>query len=202
MGCHGSSRDTKQAALVIDPDLLPIPNTRLGMKKKELVLVRPGDYTAAELRLAIAEQRLYVIPPAVSPAQLRAQGIEDILRYVGRIDACASDKYRAHIADAWKEVLHTPSLTDLFFLTRYARQRNMPNWYRVNAIVFWLREHEVYNKAFPAMKLHCMMEASNTRTPAYAGAMKYYPDNATGKSILACFDAQTGENLAINQCRQ
>lgn len=25
MGCHGSSRDNKQAALVIDPDLLPIP---------------------------------------------------------------------------------------------------------------------------------------------------------------------------------
>lgn len=157
--------------------------------KKHFIRVSPKDFDYSEIRLAAMEGRLYITPRTVSEEQLREEGIRRILEYVGRIDHCVSDAYRTSIGNIWKRLLHDSTTSRLFFFERNVGQRGMPNFYRVNAVVFVLRERGIYRKdEFTATRLHCLLEDSPKRTNVYMGANKYYPTSEEKKAILRFFN--------------
>ena len=158
--------------------------------KKHFIRVSPKDFNYSEIRLAAMEGRLYITPRTISEDQLREERIQRILEYVGRIDHCVSDEYRATIGSIWNQILHDSTTAHLFFFERNVGQRGTPNFYRVNAVVFVLREWGIYRKdEFTATKLHCLLEDSPKRTNVYMGANKYYPTLEEKKAILRFFSA-------------
>lgn len=137
-----------------------------------MVLVE--DFNIDILREAFLQQRLYIHTPATSPSRNREEGIRAILEYVSRIDACASDAYLSSIRARWELLLRSPRLADLFFLNRYSANRGQPNWYRVNATVVALLEHNIYRRdTYTAVQLHLRMEQSSRRNSHYTGMSRY-----------------------------
>ena len=131
------------------------------------------DFDIDTLRKAFLEGRLYILQPA-TPSDIREESIRKILHYVSRIDACASRQYLTTIGQLWQELLRSPQLGDLFFLSRYSTTRGQPNWYRVNAVVLALLEHNVYRQDdYTALQLHMLMEQTTKRTNRYSGMNRY-----------------------------
>lgn len=156
--------------------------------KKQLIQVSLKDFKLSELLLAADEGRLYYQPREASPEQMREEGIQAILRYVSRINDCASATYLSRVAECWESMLRHPRLSDLFFYAHKIRQRDTPNYYRVNAIVFILREKGIYRKEdFTNSALHCLLEGTPTRTNIYSGVGYYYPNEQERKLILQLF---------------
>ena len=169
---------------------------QLGNMKKPFIRVNPEDYIQvspedfnySDLRLAAIEGRLFVTPRVLSDEQLREQAIQSILEYVGRIRDCASAEYQDTIGDIWRRMLCDDTTSRLFFFERNVGQKGKPNFYRVNAVVFILREHGVYRKEeFTATALHCLLENSPKRTNVYMGANKYFPSSEERRAILELF---------------
>lgn len=157
--------------------------------KKLFIRVSPKDFNYSDLRLAAIEGRLFVKPRVLTDDQLREQGIQSILEYVGRIRGCASAAYHDTIDDIWRRMLCDSTTSHLFFFERNVKQRGKPNFYRVNAVVFVLRERGVYRKEeFSATDLHCLLEESPKRTNVYMGANKYFPTCEEKKAILEFFE--------------
>lgn len=128
------------------------------------------------LRQAFDEGRLFIVPRQESAQDLREKGIRTILDYVSRIDDYTSSGYRSRIRDIWSQMLHDDVLGDLFFYTRYARNRGEVNWYRVTVIVCLLREWQVYSNDVSASDLHCILEGTTKRNGRYTGMNRYLLD--------------------------
>lgn len=140
-------------------------------KKQNFEQVITFDLQA--IQKAFHEGRLYIQPSAPTEAEVRAEGIRQILQYVSRIDACASEHYHNHIHQLWVELLHS-QLTELFFFSRYSVNRGLPNWYRVTVIVCLLLECGVYDRQkFTAVQLHLMLEQTDKRNGRYTGMNRY-----------------------------
>ena len=135
-------------------------------------MVQVEDFNIDNLKKAFLEGRLYI--QSLPPEKSREAGIQAILRYVSRIDACASDAYRSSIHTLWEQILCSPELGDLFFLNRYSNSRGEPNWYRVNVVMAVLLENNIYKRdAYTAVQLHLMMEQSEKRNSHYTGMNRY-----------------------------
>ena len=135
-------------------------------------MVRVEDFNIDKLRDAFVEGRLYI--QSTTAEKSREAGIQAMLRYVSRIDACASEAYQSTIHTLWEKILRSPELGNLFFLERYKNSRGQPNWYRVNATVMALLEHNVYCRdTYTAIKLHMLMEQTTKRTNHYSGMGRY-----------------------------
>lgn len=158
--------------------MLPLFLNTIRTMKRKLKLVHVTDYNSEVLQEAIAEGRLYIEPKETSEATLREEGISQILEYVSRIDTCAEEPYCTHIRALWERLLHDPTVADIFFYTRYARNKGKPNWYSVTAIVFVLQANGVYKASVPAVSLHLMMEQTDKRNSIYTGSSMYYPEHA------------------------
>ena len=142
------------------------------MKQHEQ-MVPVVDFDIDTLQKAFLEGRLYILHPDILDEK-HEESIREILHYVSRIDACASDKYRSTIRLLWERILRSPQLGELFFLNRYSSTRGQPNWYRVNAVVLALLEHNVYRQDdYTALQLHMLMEQTNKRTNRYSGMNRY-----------------------------
>ena len=128
------------------------------------------------IRQAFEEGRLFIAPREESAEALREKGIRTILDYVSRIDDCTSSDYRTRIRDIWSQVLHDEVLGDLFFYTRYARNRGEVNWYRVTVMVCLLREWNVYSNQYSGSDLHCILEGTKKRNGRYTGMNRYLLD--------------------------
>lgn len=151
--------------------LFPSKTKKTMKQKEQMVLVE--DFNIDTLRQAFMEGRLYILPSATTD-DIHQEGIRSILQYVSRIDTCASSQYAPTIHRLWEEILHSPQLGPLFFLGRYRSSRGRPNWYRVNAVVMALLEHNVYRKdAYTALQLHMLMEQTTVRTNHYSGMNRY-----------------------------
>ena len=138
------------------------------------------------LKQAFQDGRLYIRPKAVEKSEetIREEGICSILHYVSHIDECVSEKYLSNIRQLWEQILHSPELEDLFFLNRYKNTRGQPNWYRVNVVMAFLLEQNVYCKnTYTAMELHMKMEQTDKRTKFYTGMGRYLLENKE-RSIL------------------
>ncbi|MBQ3609062.1 MAG: hypothetical protein IJA03_03355 [Bacteroidaceae bacterium] len=145
-------------------------------KSLELKQVRPEDFDVQMLWQLVCEGRLYIQPKAEQKSEqtIREEGIHAILQYVSHIDACASEKYQSTIRQLWERILRSSELGDLFFLNRYKNIRGQPNWYRVNVIMVFLWEQNVYrNDIYTAVQLHMMMEQTDKRSKYYTGMGRY-----------------------------
>jgi hypothetical protein len=90
----------------------------------------------------------------------------------------------SNIHQLWEQILHSPELEDLFFLNRYKNTRGQPNWYRVNVVMAFLLEQNVYCRdTYTAMELHMKMEQTDKRTKFYTGMGRYLLENKE-RSIL------------------
>ncbi len=150
---------------------------------ENLQKVRIENFRVDELRQAAQEGRLFLQLPAVSAQEKQQQARVEILRYVSRIDHCATASYRKHIRTLWEEMLTHPVTSPLFFLHRYQSCRGQPNYYRVNAIVFFLRECGVYQPTYTNAALHLLMEQATRCKNTYTGSSRYYPEHEVGKEI-------------------
>ena len=155
-------------------------------KSLKLKKVRPKDFDVQMLWQLVCEGRLYILPKEEEKSEeiIREKGIQAILLYVSHIDVCASEKYKPTIRQLWEQILHSPELEDLFFLNRYKNTRGQPNWYRVNVVMAFLLEQNVYCKnTYTAMELHMKMEQADKRTKFYTGMGRYLLENKE-RSIL------------------
>ena len=140
--------------------------------KNTMVLVE--DFNIDTLREAFRQGRLYIRTEAKSATSIREEGIQSILQYVSRIEACASQAYASSIHQLWEAILHSPELGDLFFLNRYSSNRGQPNWYRVNAVMTVLLEHNIYRQEeYTAVQLPLRMEQSDKRNSHYTSMNRY-----------------------------
>ena len=156
----------------------------IGKSTTEFIPVSSFDIHA--LKQAFQDGRLYIRPKAVEKSEetIREEGIHSILQYVSHIDECTSEKYQSTIHQLWEQILHSPELEDLFFLNRYKNTRGQPNWYRVNVVMVFLLEQNVYCRdTYTAMELHMKMEQTDKRTKFYTGMGRYLLENKE-RSIL------------------
>ena len=142
--------------------------------KKNYPMVQVEDFDIDMLKEAFLQGRLYVQTEVTHDKANHEKGRKAILRYVSRIDACASETYLPHIRQLWEDILHSPELGDSFFLYRYSSSQGNPNWYRVNAVMMALLELNVYRKdRYTGAQLHKQMEESANCTRHYAGMSRY-----------------------------
>ena len=156
----------------------------IGKSTTEFIPVSSFDIHA--LKQAFQDGRLYIRPKAVEKSEetIREEGIHSILQYVSHIDECTSEKYLSNIRQLWEQILHSPELEDLFFLNRYKNTRGQPNWYRVNVVMVFLLEQNVYCRdTYTAMELHMKMQQTDKRTKFYTGMGRYLLENKE-RSIL------------------
>ena len=146
------------------------------MKQHEqMVLVE--DFDIDLLKEAFLQGRLYIQHEEKKQDSIREEGIQAILQYVSRIDACASRPYVTTIHLLWEQILRSPELGPLFFFDRYRTSRGQPNWYRVNAVVTTLLEHDIYQRdTYTSLQLHMLMEQTTRRTNRYSGMNRYLLD--------------------------
>lgn len=145
-------------------------------KKSTEKLIPVKEFDVEKIHEAFREGRLFILPANLAPTEesIRKEGIRAILQYVSRIDGCASEKYLPNIHRLWEQILHSTELGHLFFLSRYNSNRNLPNWYRVNAVVTTLLNLNVYRKdLYTGVQLHLMMEQSEKRNNHYTGMNRY-----------------------------
>ena len=156
----------------------------IGKSTTEFIPVSSFDIHT--LKEAFLEGRLYIKQTTEEKTEtnIREEGIHSILQYVSHIDECTSEKYLSNIRQLWEQILHSPELEDLFFLNRYKNTRGQPNWYRVNVVMVFLLEQNVYCKnTYTAMELHMKMEQTDKRTKFYTGMGRYLLENKE-RSIL------------------
>lgn len=156
----------------------------IGKSTTEFIPVSSFDIHA--LKQAFQEGRLYIKQTTEEKTEttIREEGIHSILQYVSHIDECVSEKYLSNIHQLWEQILHSPELEDLFFLNRYKNTRGQPNWYRVNVVMVFLLEQNVYCRdTYTAMELHMKMEQTDKRTKFYTGMGRYLLENKE-RSIL------------------
>lgn len=156
----------------------------IGKSTTEFIPVSSFDIHA--LKQAFQEGRLYIKQTTEEKTEttIREEGIRSILQYVSHINECASEKYLSNIHQLWNRILHSSELEDLFFLNRYKNTRGQPNWYRVNVVMAFLLEQNVYCKnTYTAMELHMKMEQTDKRTKFYTGMGRYLLENKE-RSIL------------------
>ena len=156
----------------------------IGKSTTEFIPVSSFDIHT--LKEAFLEGRLYIKQTTEEKTEttIREEGIRSILQYVSHIDECVSEKYLSNIRQLWEQILHSPELEDLFFLNRYKNTRGQPNWYRVNVVMVFLLEQNVYCRdTYTAMELHMKMEQTDKRTKFYTGMGRYLLENKE-RSIL------------------
>ena len=101
------------------------------------------------------------------------RNIESIIRYVGRIDDCASPAYHSCISQLWQEILCSPKIKPKLFIIK-GKNKGNPNYYFITAIVGILLENRVYNAdLYNLLALSKILENTNKKPNAYAGAQQY-----------------------------
>ena len=148
-------------------------------KKRQLREVSIEDFDIALLRRAAREGRLFIAPEGSAPGEPTSdnglQPVADILAYVQPIAEYSSCP---RVGDIWESVLHDDRLAPLFFFSRYRDSRGKVNWYRVTALVCFMRENGIYNQDIPAQQLHCILEGTERRTNRYTGMSRYLFERA------------------------
>ena len=146
----------------------------MNNKKRQLLEVSIEDFDITLLRRAAREGRLFIAPEGSDPGKPnpdnRQQLVASILAYVQPIAEYSSCP---RVGEIWEAVLHDDRLAPLFFFTRYSSSRGKVNWYRVTALVCFMREYGIYNNELPAQQLHCILEGTQKRTNRYTGMNRY-----------------------------
>ena len=102
------------------------------------------------------------------------RSIESIIRYVGRIDDCASPAYHSCISQLWQEILCSPKIKPKLFITKGKNSGN-PNYYFITAIVEILLQNNVYDsKKYSLLTLCKIMENTDKKSNFYTSCQVYF----------------------------
>ena len=147
-----------------------------------------NELTPELIRSAYYDNRLFVVLPELTDAELRENGIQAILVYVSRIDFCSSERYQPFMHEMWERILRDSILGNCFFMEK-GKCKNKPNWYRVTMVVGILRERNVYRKdEFNFLQLHLLLEETTRRNGRYSGSTLYYLDYEVNKLLMKIID--------------
>ena len=101
------------------------------------------------------------------------RSIESIIRYVGRIDDCASPAYHSCISQLWQDILCSPKIKPKLFIIK-GKNKGNPNYYFITAIVGILLENNVYNaKKYSLLDLSKILEQTNKKNNVYTSSQHY-----------------------------
>lgn len=101
------------------------------------------------------------------------RSLESIIRYVGRIDDCASPAYHSCISQLWQEILCSPKIKPKLFITK-GKNKGNPNYYFITAIVGILLENNVYNaKKYSLLDLSKILEQTSKKPSHYKASQQY-----------------------------
>lgn len=153
--------------------------------KQNLNFEQVKSFDLLALQKAFEEGRLFIQPEAPSAEAVREEGIRQILQYVSRIDEYATADYRPHIHQIWDDILRDGTLGNMFFYTRYSRNRGEVNWYRVTVMMCLLHEWRVYVPNITSTDLHCILEGTQKRNGRYTGMNRYLFETKYFKQIRA-----------------
>jgi hypothetical protein len=101
------------------------------------------------------------------------KNIKSIIRYVERIDDCASPAYHSCISQLWQEILCSPKIKPKLFIIK-GKNKGNPNYYFITAIVGILLENNVYNaKKYSLLDLSKILEQTNKKNNVYTSSQHY-----------------------------
>lgn len=101
------------------------------------------------------------------------RSLESIIRYVGRINDCASPAYHSCISQLWQEILCSPKIKPKLFITK-GKNKGNPNYYFITAIVGILLENNVYNaKKYSLLDLSKIIEQTSKKPSHYKASQQY-----------------------------
>ena len=137
--------------------------------KNIYVQVTENDLRSIDINELVKQGLLFRLVSEKTPLK----NIESIIRYVGRIDDCASPAYHSCISQLWQEILCSPKIKPKLFIIK-GKNKGNPNYYFITAIVGILLENRVYNAdLYNLLTLSKILENTNKKPNAYAGAQQY-----------------------------
>ena len=137
--------------------------------KNIYVQVTENDLRSIDINELVKQGLLFRLVSEKTPLK----NIKSIIRYVGRIDDCASPAYHSCISQLWQEILYSPKIKPKLFITK-GKNKGNPNYYFITAIVGVLLENRVYNAdLYNLLALSKILENTNKKPNAYAGAQQY-----------------------------
>lgn len=141
-------------------------------KKRKLMKVSPEDFDVAALLQAAREGRLYIAvedDPTTLPEECR----QEIFEYVARIGHCGNGFTADQLNGLWQQLLAEPMLMPYFRMSN-GKMRGKVNYYRVNLVVYMLRDNGLYDSdRYSTLQLHLIMEQKPHKSSFYTSRNNY-----------------------------
>lgn len=138
--------------------------------KNIYVQVTENDLRSIDINELVKQGLLFRLVSEKTPLK----NIKSIIRYVGRIDDCASPAYHSCISQLWQEILCSPKIKPKLFIVK-GKNKGNPNYYFITAIVEILLQNNVYdNKKYKLLTLCRIMENTNNKSSIYKSSQAYY----------------------------
>ena len=137
--------------------------------KNIYVQVTENDLRSIDINELVKQGLLFRLVSEKTPLK----NIKSIIRYVGRIDDCASPAYHSCISQLWQEILCSPKIKPKLFIIK-GKNKGNPNYYFITAIVGILLENNVYNaKKYSLLDLSKILEQTNKKNNVYTSSQHY-----------------------------
>ena len=137
--------------------------------KNIYVQVTENDLHSIDINELVKQGLLFRLVSEKTPLK----NIKSIIRYVGRLDDCASPAYHSCISQLWQEILCSPKIKPKLFIIK-GKNKGNPNYYFITAIVGILLENNVYNaKKYSLLDLSKILEQTNKKNNVYTSSQHY-----------------------------
>ncbi len=133
-----------------------------NMTNLKLRQVHPEDFDVEALMTAAREGRLYVYEGRKSVGE--QQVLNDVRTYVGRIEGCATARFRNVVSDIWNQILGSDDFVQLLKPGMRARDGRSFNTYNLMRIIGVLREGGVYEE-YSQRKYDGLLEGTAKDSP-------------------------------------
>jgi hypothetical protein len=137
--------------------------------KNIYVQVTDQDLRCIDINELVKQGLLFRLVSEETPLK----NIKSIIRYVERIDDCASPAYHSCIHELWQEILCSPQITPKLFITK-GKNKGNPNYYFITAIVGIMLENRVYNADLYSLLSLSKKLDQTSKKPSYYKASQQY----------------------------
>ena len=137
--------------------------------KNIYVQVTENDLRSIDINELVKQGLLFRLVSEKTPLK----NIKSIIRYVGRLDDCASPAYHSCISQLWQEILCSPKIKPKLFIVK-GKNKGNPNYYFITAIVGVLLENRVYNAdLYNLLALSKILEHTSKKPNSYKASQQY-----------------------------
>lgn len=136
---------------------------------RNLRKVRPEDFDVKQLEKWCREGKLFVVlePDTDSNAYRR-----EVLDYVRRINAFATENWEGKIDYLWSAIVDAPCFKDILIM-KNGVQRGHINKYSVTNLVCRMQNVGVYRQDVSMLSLHLMLEGVEKKNKYYKSSGNY-----------------------------